>query len=80
MQESRLFKIIYYLLGKGQATAAELAERFEVSVRTIYRDMDALSQAGIPIYAEPGRNGGIFLLDNFGSCCPSRRGRMSCRR
>lgn len=65
MQESRLFKIIYYLLGKGQATAAELAERFEVSVRTIYRDMDALSQAGIPIYAEPGRNGGISLLDSF---------------
>ncbi len=65
MQESRLFKIIYYLLGRGQATAAELAERFEVSVRTIYRDMDALSQAGIPIYAEPGRNGGISLLDSF---------------
>lgn len=65
MQESRLFKIIYYLLGRGQATAAELAEQFEVSVRTIYRDMDALSQAGIPIYAEPGRNGGISLLDNF---------------
>lgn len=65
MQESRLFKIIYYLLGRGQATAAELAERFEVSVRTIYRDMDALSQAGIPVYAEPGRNGGISLLDSF---------------
>lgn len=65
MQESRLFKIIYYLLGRGQATAAELAEQFEVSVRTIYRDMDALSQAGIPIYAEPGRNGGISLLDHF---------------
>lgn len=65
MQESRLFKIIYYLLSRGQATAAELAERFEVSVRTIYRDMNALSQAGIPIYAEPGRNGGISLLDSF---------------
>lgn len=65
MQESRLFKIVYYLLGKGQATAAELAERFEVSVRTIYRDIDALSQAGIPVYAEKGRKGGIALLDCF---------------
>lgn len=65
MQESRLFKIIYYLLNKGQVTAAELAQKFEVSVRTIYRDIDALSQAGIPIYAEKGRNGGIALLDCF---------------
>lgn len=43
MQESRLFKIVYHLLDKGQATAPELAEKFEVSVRTIYRDIDALS-------------------------------------
>ena len=57
VQESRLFKIVYYLLDRGQATAPELAERFEVSVRTIYRDIDALSAAGIPIYAETGRNG-----------------------
>lgn len=65
MQESRLFKIVYYLLDKGQATASELAERFEVSVRTIYRDVDALSGAGIPIYAEAGRNGGIRLMNDF---------------
>ncbi len=65
MQESRLFKIIYYLLDKGRATAPELAERFEVSVRTIYRDIDSLSGAGIPIYAEAGRNGGIHLMDDF---------------
>lgn len=57
MQESRLFKIVYYLLDRGTATAPELAERFEVSVRTIYRDIDALSGAGIPIYAESGRPG-----------------------
>ncbi len=42
-----------------------MAEQFEVSVRTIYRDVDALSSAGIPIYAEAGRNGGIRLLNNF---------------
>lgn len=64
MQESRLFKIIYYLLDQGHATAPELAERFEVSVRTIYRDVDALSEAGVPIYAETGRNGGIFLMNH----------------
>ena len=65
MQESRLFKIMYYLLDKGQATAPELAEKFEVSVRTIYRDIDALSGAGIPVYTETGRNGGIHLMDDF---------------
>lgn len=65
MQESRLFKIVYYLLDKGQATAPELAEQFEVSVRTIYRDIDALSGAGVPVYAEAGRNGGIYLMNDF---------------
>lgn len=65
MQESRLFKIVYYLLDKGQATAPELAQQFEVSVRTIYRDIDALSSAGVPVYAEAGRNGGIYLMNGF---------------
>lgn len=65
MQESRLFKIVYYLLDKGQATALELAEQFEVSVRTIYRDIDFLSGAGIPIYTQIGRNGGIHLMNDF---------------
>ena len=53
------------MLEKGRTTAPELAEKFEVSVRTIYRDVDALSEAGIPIYTETGRNGGIHLLDDF---------------
>ena len=65
MQQSRLFKILYYLLDKGQATAPELAEKFEVSVRTIYRDVDALSGAGIPVFAEAGRSGGIRLMEHF---------------
>lgn len=65
MQESRLFKIVYHLLDKGQATAPELAKKFEVSVRTIYRDIDALSGAGIPVYTETGRNGGICLMKDF---------------
>ena len=64
MSDSRLFKILYYLLDKKRATAPELAAEFEVSTRTIYRDMEALSGAGIPIYAQPGRNGGICLLQD----------------
>ncbi len=65
MRESRLFKIIYHLLDKGRATAPELARQLEVSVRTIYRDIDVLSSNGIPVYTEPGRDGGIYLMDNF---------------
>lgn len=65
MQESRLFKILYYLLDKGRATAPDLAKRFEVSTRTIYRDIDALSGAGIPVYTEAGRGGGICLMNHF---------------
>ncbi|MCI8938634.1 MAG: YafY family transcriptional regulator [Dorea sp.] len=65
MSDSRLFKILYYLLDREHATAPELAAEFEVSPRTIYRDVEALSSAGIPIYTEPGRNGGIYLLQDF---------------
>lgn len=65
MQENRFFKIVYYLLEKGKSTAPELAERFEVSIRTIYRDIDAISAAGIPIYATQGKGGGISLLQNY---------------
>ncbi|MDE6661848.1 MAG: YafY family transcriptional regulator [Lachnospiraceae bacterium] len=65
MHESRLFKIVYYLLDKGQATAWELAEKFEVSVRTIYRDIDTLSQSGIPVWSKTGRNGGIYIMNDF---------------
>ena len=52
MEQGRLFKIVYHLLDKGRATAPELAEKFEVSVRTIYRDIDVISSAGIPILPE----------------------------
>ncbi len=65
MQISRLFEIVYILLDKKAITAKELAERFEVSVRTIYRDIDALSSAGIPIYASQGKGGGIALPDEY---------------
>jgi predicted DNA-binding transcriptional regulator YafY len=63
--QNRLFEIIYILLNQKSTTARELAERFEVSQRTIYRDIDALSLAGIPVYTEKGKNGGISLLPDF---------------
>src|SRR5690349_15109827 len=65
MLASRLLSILLTLQARGRATAAELAETFEVSVRTIYRDIDELSGAGVPVYAEKGRNGGFRLLDGY---------------
>lgn len=65
LQINRLFEIIYVLLSKDKVTAKELSERFEVSPRTIYRDIDALSIAGIPVYTEKGKGGGISLLPEF---------------
>jgi len=65
MQINRLLEIVYVLLRQKSVTARELAERFEVSQRTIYRDIDALSMAGIPVYTEKGKGGGISLLPNF---------------
>ena len=65
MQINRLFEIIYILLDKKRVTAKELAEHFGVSRRTICRDIDCLSTAGIPVYAERGKGGGISLLPDF---------------
>ena len=65
MQIKRLFEMIYLLMEKGTVTAAELAERFEVSTRTIYRDLDTLSSAGIPVYTCKGKGGGIHLMEDF---------------
>lgn len=65
MQINRLFQIIYHLLENGKSSAPELAQKFEVSVRTIYRDLDTLSAAGIPIYATQGKGGGISLLEDY---------------
>lgn len=65
MKDNRLFRMLYYILKKGKVTARELAERFEVSIRTIYRDIDSLSSVGIPIYAIQGKGGGIEIADEF---------------
>lgn len=65
MKENRLFRMLYLLLEKGQCSALFLADSLEVSTRTIYRDMDTLSSAGIPIYATTGRNGGIQVNQHY---------------
>ncbi len=62
---NRLFEIVYILMQKRKTTAKELADRFEVSKRTIYRDIETLSTANIPIYASKGKDGGIGLLDEY---------------
>ncbi|MEG0513053.1 MAG: YafY family protein, partial [Clostridia bacterium] len=56
---------VYILLDKKKVTAGELARRFEVSPRTIYRDVELLSSAGIPVYMTKGKGGGISLLPDF---------------
>lgn len=65
MQINRLFEMTYLLLNKESVTAGELARHFEVSPRTIYRDVELLSSAGIPIYMTKGKGGGISLLSDF---------------
>lgn len=62
---NRLFEIVYILMQKKKITAKELADRFEVSTRTIYRDIEILSRANIPIYAIKGKDGGIGILDEY---------------
>lgn len=65
MQINRLFEIVYILLNKNTVTAKTLAEHFEVSTRTIYRDIDTLSAAGIPVFTSKGKGGGVSLLGDF---------------
>ncbi|MBP2653710.1 MAG: domain containing protein [Firmicutes bacterium] len=65
MKLNRLFEITTILLNQGSVTAKELAERFKVSTRTIYRDVDVLSSAGVPLYMNKGNRGGIYLAENY---------------
>ena len=65
MQASRLLSILLRLQTQGRVSASVLAQAFEVSVRTIYRDIDALSAAGVPVYAEKGRHGGFALRGGY---------------
>ena len=65
MESGRLFEILYYLMENKQTTAKQLADKFEVSTRTIYRDLDKLLVAGIPIITKQGVDGGVSLDENF---------------
>ncbi|MGG3571580.1 YafY family protein [Bacillus gobiensis] len=65
MKLDRLLAIIVVLLGKRRIQAKELADIFEVSVRTIYRDIDTINQAGIPVITYQGTGGGIGIMDEY---------------
>ena len=65
MRADRLISMIMILQHRGKVTAAELAHLLEVSERTVYRDMVALSSAGVPIYSEKGPGGGICLVESY---------------
>ena len=65
MKDSRLFKIVYYILDKKHVTAPELAEKFEVSRRTINRDIEDLCRAGIPVVTLQGAGGGISIMNGY---------------
>lgn len=65
MQIERLVQMVFYIVSHGHVTAKELASYFQVSTRTIYRDINILSLAGIPVISEKGTGGGISVIEGY---------------
>jgi predicted DNA-binding transcriptional regulator YafY len=65
MRASRLLSVLLLLQTRGRMTAQQLADELEVSVRTVYRDMESLAAAGVPLYGDPGHDGGYRLVDGY---------------
>jgi predicted DNA-binding transcriptional regulator YafY len=65
MRASRLVSLLLLLQARGRLTARQLASELEVSVRTVYRDVESLHAAGVPLYGEAGPDGGYQLLDGY---------------
>lgn len=65
MRASRLLSVVLLLQDRGRLTAQQIAAELDVSVRTVYRDIEALGEAGVPVYAELGANGGYQLVDGY---------------
>ncbi len=65
MRIDRMLSIVVLLLNRRNITARELSERFEVSIRTVYRDIDAINEAGIPVLSTQGSNGGFSIVENY---------------
>lgn len=65
MRIDRMLAIVIMLLNRDRITAREFAEKFEVSIRTVYRDIEAVNQAGVPVVSYPGNDGGFGILENY---------------
>ena len=79
MRADRLLSLLMLLQIKGKLPAHQLAKELEVSERTIYHDIEALSMAGVPVYGGPGRDGGFALVDHYRTTLTGLSGRITAK-